>query len=470
MKHENNKKMTTQYSKLILTMGAAVALNGCLPSTPSTPPNIVIFYTDDQPQRALGYLEDFFSTPNMDRLAETGIVFENSFVTSSICCVSRASFLTGQHSLRHGVNSFDTPLTTEQMERTYNGILRQAGYRTAFLGKFAIGHPRSAPRELCLPEDQFDLWYGFTQSLSYSQMVDGEKRYVTTIMEEKAIDFIRETPEGQPFLLTLSLPEPHGQAGPWNYRDPDFILEPPPGPPIRPETMNQDALGQLPQAILDSRNHSSLQRYSEGYETYMLTVRDYIARADLAIGRIMQALEDLNLADNTVVIFASDNGSMWGAKGLSGKWNMYEESIRVPLIIYDPRLPTSAQGSRQQMALNIDMAPTIISMAGLTVPEEMQGKDLSEILKKPNASGRNDWYYYHVVETASLGKPLPRCEGVRTEQWKYIRYMGTDPLQEELFMLYSDPLEENNLANNPEYETILTELRERCDELYEKAK
>lgn len=456
--------------KLIFAIGTTVAVSSCISPTPSKPPNIVIFYTDDQPQRALGYLEDFFSTPNMDQLAKEGIVFENSFVTTSICCVSRASLLTGQHSMRHGVNSFDTPLTTEQMEQTYNGLLRKAGYRTAFLGKFAIGHPRSAPRELCLPEDQFDLWYGFTQSLSYSQMVDGEKRYVTTIMEEKAIDFIRDTPEGQPFLLTLSLPEPHGQAGPWNYRDPDFILEPPPGPPIRPGTMNQEALDQLPQAILDSRNHTSLQEYSERYETYMLTVRDYIARADLAIGRILQALDDQNIADNTVVIFTSDNGSMWGAKGLSGKWNMYEESIRVPLIIYDPRLPASAQGSRQQMALNIDIAPTILSMAGQPVPEEMQGIDLNRILANPNEQGIKDWYYKHVVETGSQGKPLPRCEGVRTEQWKYIRYIGTDPVQEELFNLHADPLEEDNLANNPEYETILVELRKRCDDLYEKAK
>lgn len=186
-------------------------------------PNIVVIYTDDQPLRTMSNIDPYFSTPNIDMLATKGILFENNFVCTSVSCVSRASILTGQHSLRHGVNSFDTPLTTEQMQQTYPGLLRKVGYRTAFLGKFGIGHPRAADKELCLPADQFDLWYGFIQGVSYSQMVNGEKRYVTTVIEEKSIDFLKDTPKDQPFLLTLALPEPHGQVGPWNYRDPDLF-------------------------------------------------------------------------------------------------------------------------------------------------------------------------------------------------------------------------------------------------------
>jgi arylsulfatase A-like enzyme len=437
---------------------------------PVKKPNIVFLLTDDQPLRAMGHVDPWFHTPHMDRLAKESVVFDNAFVTTSVCAVSRASFFTGQHSVRHGVASFDTPLTAEQMKRSYAGLLREAGYRTAFLGKYAIGHPRSAPRELCLPADQFDLWYGFLQSLKYDQMVDGRKRYTTTVMEEKAIGFMRENPKDKPFLLILCLPEPHGQAGPWGYRDPDFQLEPPPGPPPRPKTMSQEAQDRLPAAIRKSRNTSSFKAYKAGYEKYMTTVRDYTARTDLAIGRIRQALLDLDLADNTVVIFASDNGSMWGAHGLSGKWNMYEESIRVPLMILDPRLPASTHGHRSQMALNIDIAPTIVAMAGLPVPDEMQGVDLSPILRDPKAAGRRDWYYEHDVGTASKGKPLPRCEGVRTEQWKYIRYKDTSPVQEELFDLKADPLEENNLAADPANAETLAKLRARCDELRKMAK
>ncbi|NQU45180.1 sulfatase-like hydrolase/transferase [bacterium] len=427
-------------------------------------PNIVFFYSDDQPLRAQGRVDPYFHTPNIDRLSQEGVVFENAFVTTSICCVSRTNLFTGQHMARHGVPDFDTPLSTKQMGQTYSGLLRAAGYRTAFLGKFGIGHPRSAPSELCLPEDQFDEWYGFIQGVSYSQEVDGEKRYVTSVMEEKAISFMRETPKDQPFLLIMALPEPHGQVGPWNYRDPEFELEPPSAPPARPETMTEEARERLPAAILDSRNGVNLKNLEGKYDEYMATVRDYTARTDLAVGRIRSALSELGGEDNTVVIFYSDNGSMWGAHGIAGKWNMYEESIRVPLAIYDPRLPESARGARNQMALSIDLAPTMLAMAGVSIPDAMQGTDLSPILRDPKAKGRADWYYEHDVGSRAKGKPLPRCEGVRTESWKYIRYKNTDPVQEELFDLEADPIEMNDLAADAKYEVKLAELRKRCDD------
>jgi arylsulfatase A-like enzyme len=156
---------------------------------------------------------------------------------------------------------------------------------------------------------------------------------------------------------------------------------------------------------------------------------------------------------------------MWGAHGLSGKWNMYEESIRVPLMIRDPRLSASTHGQRSQMALNIDIAPTIVAMAGLPVPDEMQGMNLSLILHDPTVTGRADWYYEHDVATESGGKPLPRCEGVRSERWKYIRYKDTKPLQEELFDLQNDPLEEHNLAKEKTHAATLAKMSARCNEL-----
>lgn len=428
-------------------------------------PSIVFLLSDDQPMRAQGRLDPYFSTPHLDRLAEAAVVFDNAFVESSVCAVSRASFFTGQHCVRHGVNSFDTPLTAEQMQRSYSGLLRRAGYRTAFLGKYGVGHTRSAPRELCLPADQFDLWYGFQQSPSYAQKVDGEKRYLTSVMEEKAIEFMRETPKDTPFLVIMCLPEPHGQSGPWNYRDPRFEPEPAPGPPRKPQTMTPAAFERLPEAIKSSRNNVGRKRYAAKYPKYMATVRDYTARTDLAVGRIRAALREMDRADNTVVIFASDNGSMWGAHGLAGKWNMYEESIRVPLMIYDPRLPKERQGRRSQMTLNVDVAPTILALAGLPIPDGMQGRNLIPVLKDPDAQGRTDWYYRHVCETRSTGKPLPRCEGVRGERWKYIRYLETNPVQEELFDLQNDPLELENLAGRPEHAKTLQRWRARCDAL-----
>jgi arylsulfatase A-like enzyme len=190
-----------------------------------------------------------------------------------------------------------------------------------------------------------------------------------------------------------------------------------------------------------------------------------IARSDLAVGRICQALKDQELDDNTVIIHLSDNGSLDGAHGLDGKWLNYEESIHVPLIIRDPRLPVSTRGRRRQMALNIDVAPTILAMAGAAVPAGMQGTDLQPLLRDPNAKGREDWYCEHVYTPAEPGRsPIPKSEGVRTGRWKYIRYTEPNPPLEQLFDLESDPQEENDLARDPAHAKTMKALRARCDD------
>lgn len=437
-------------------------------------PNIVFVLTDDQPIRGLGHVDPWFHTPNIDKLANEGINFVNGFVESSVCAVSRASTLTGQFNLRHGVQSFDTPLSEAQMQQSFPVLLRNAGYRTALLGKFGVGHPRAAPRELCLPAHHFDLWYGFPQSPSYAQMVDGEKRYMTSIIEDKSIQFMKETPADQPFLVYLCLPEPHGQGGPgspWNFRDPDFELPAPTSPPHKPVSMTLEAARNLPEAQRTSKNNTIAGRPFEQYVEYMETVRAYIARTDLAVGRIRDALEEMGRAENTVIIFASDNGSTWGAQGIAGKWNMFEESIRVPTIVYDPRLPKSKRsGVREQMALNIDLTATVLDVAGLPIPPSMQGKSLLPVISNPDIEWREDWYYKHDVHTRASGAPLPRVEGVRSERYKYVYYLDTDPRQELLFDLQKDPHELVNLAADPDYRERLTTMRQRTAVLREAVK
>ena len=165
-----------------------------------------------------------------------------------------------------------------------------------------------------------------------------------------------------------------------------------------------------------------------------------------------------------MVVHISDNGSMDGSHGLSGKWLMYEESIHVPLIIRDPRLPATTRGRRPQMVLNIDLAPTILAMANLPVPEGMQGQDLRPLLAEPGAKGREDWYYEHVYMTTGSRKPIPKSEGIRTERWKYIRYTEGQPPLEQLFDLVADPQEERDLVDDPSLAATLAKLRGRCDE------
>jgi arylsulfatase A-like enzyme len=443
---------------------SALPVAATLAATPR--PNIILFYVDDLPQRGLGSREAFFHTPNIDSLTERGITFANSFVTSPVCAVSRAGLLTGQQQARHGIGDFDTPLSAEQLDASFFTKLRRSGYKTAYLGKFGVGHPRSHPKELCLPEDRFDLWYGFIQGSSYSQIENGEKRHITSIMEDKAIAFM-ENDANRPFFILMALLEPHGQGGPggpWNYQDPAFEVPPPAAPPLKPVTMTKEAFEALPEAIRNSRNNQG-KKTVDKLDEYMETVRAFTARADLAVGRMLEAVERLGLADNTVVIFTSDNGSMWGAKRLAGKWNLYEESIRVPMIVMDPRLKDQ-RGVREQLVSNLDIAPTVLGLAGLEASPDLQGHDLMTYIKDANAAGPAYLFLEHDTGSESDGKPLPRVEGVRTAAWKYAVYKDTDPAVEELFDLAADPVEAVNLVSSSEHTARLVEMRE----LFAKAK
>jgi arylsulfatase A-like enzyme len=424
-------------------------------------PNFVFFLTDDQPYNGMSCTGNtVLKTPNMDRLAAQGVLFEKAFVTTSICCCSRASIYTGQYMRRHEIEDFKKPLSAAQWRQTFPALLREAGYRTAFLGKFAIGAPQDA-RGVALPADQFELWYGFPQSVAFKQTSDGKARYLTTVMTEKAVGFLNETKPDQPFCLIVALKEPHG---PRNYFDPEF-KDPIAGAAVpQPSNLTRQSFAALPEIV--RRGLNAVPDWLQKPEAFQAELRSeyaLISRSDLAIGQICQALKEQGLDDNTVIIHLSDNGSLDGAHALEGKWLMYEESIRVPLIIRDPRLPASTRGRRQQMALNIDMAPTILTMAGLPVPAGMQGVNLQPLLRDAATKGREDWYYEHVYTPEPGRRPIPKSEGVRTERWKYIRYTEPHPPVEQLFDLAADPQEEKDLAHAPAHASMLKTLRGRCD-------
>lgn len=429
-------------------------------------PNILFMFTDDQPQVCLGCMGNpHIETPNVDRLAADGLLFTNAFVTTAICCSNRACILTGQHMRRHGIEDFQKPLSAEALDETYPVLLKKAGYRTGYLGKFAVGWPKPEVRHLSLPAEKFDYWLGFPQTINFLQKTDGQERYLTDLMTEKAIEFLRENPAGRPFCLTIAFKEPHG---PWNYFDPDVpdIYEGVSIPP--PATLTAEAYAREPQFIRDSLNGGHVPKWIEKGQTYQEHVRTFyrlITRVDIAVGKIMAALRALGLDENTVVIFTSDHGSMLGAHGLAGKWLMYEESIRVPLVIRDPRQPAELRGKRcEKMALSIDLAPTMLSMAGVPVPERVQGRSLEPLVRGEPVDWRADWYYEHTYNTRPPRRPIAKCEGVRTDRWKYTRYTDFDPPIEQLFDLAADPREESNLASVEAHADVLTRLQERCDQ------
>jgi arylsulfatase A-like enzyme len=190
-------------------LGAAAAalfmLSLCAAAEGVRRPNIIFMFADDQAYESMGYTGNtVIQTPNMDRLAADGVFFDKAFVTTPICCSSRASILTGQHMRRHGIKDFATPLSDEALDYSYPALLRDAGYRTAFLGKFAVGNPKSEHAKRALPAHRFDMWYGFPQNINFKQSVDGEERYLTDEMTTRAVEFMQSTPKDQPFCITIA--------------------------------------------------------------------------------------------------------------------------------------------------------------------------------------------------------------------------------------------------------------------------
>lgn len=441
-------------------------LAGCgtslLADEASTRPNIVFLFADDQPAGCTGYSGNTaIKTPHLDALASRSCVFTNAFVTTAICCSSRASLLTGQPMSRHGITDFRNPLSREAFAQTYPAVLRKAGYRTGYLGKYAVGNPAAYPRELALPEAEFDFWYGFPQNISFKQSVDGETRFLTEVMTEKAVQFL-ESDDSRPFCLTVAFKEPHG---PFNYFDPkvpnpyEDVLLP------TPSTFSQAYYDAQPKFIQRSLGGASSPRMLEDPQRLQAEMRTFyrtVTRADQAVGQIMSALRRLGLDDNTIVIYSSDHGSLLGDHGLTGKWLMYENSICVPLIIHDPRVERFAR-QRRDIVLNIDIPATIVAAAGLSVPMAMDGQNLLPLVRDENPTWRDSFYYEHTYtpDPKQRRAPIPHTEGVREQRWKYVRFPAEG--FEQLFDLQSDPLETENLIDAAEHHSVASRLRQLCD-------
>lgn len=420
-------------------------------------PNILFLLADDLRWDGLGCTGNRLGkTPNLDALAARGVVFRNHFVTTSICCVSRASIFSGQYARRHKINDFVTPFMPEAFARTYPALLRKAGYRTGFIGKFGVGE--------VMPEKAFDYWKGFPGQGHYFEKND--KTHLTKRMGDQALEFLSAGGK-EPFCLSVSFKAPHVED---NAR-----REFPPDPrdeslfsdvtfPV-PETAQPKYFQALPEFVQKSEGRTRWQRRFATPEMFQSTVRDYnrlVFGMDREIGRILAALRERGLAENTLVIFTSDNGFFLGERGMAGKWLMYEPSIRVPLIVCDPSAPSGSHGrSAEEMTLNVDFAPTLFDYAGVAVPASVQGRSLRPLARGEKAAWRGEWFYEH----HTLPKLIPPSEGVRTERWKYLRWVGVDPAVEELYDLQSDPQEEHDLASSPDHRATLGDLRGRWQRL-----
>lgn len=422
-------------------------------------PNIVFLLTDDQRADSMGCAgNEIIQTPEMDKLANDGIRFENAFATTPICCASRASIFSGLYSSSHGLERFDAPFTPDQFAQTYPAIFRSAGYYTGFIGKYGLGGE--------LPKKEFDVFNGFPgQGLYFPEGEEGGK-HLTEIMGDQACTFIQEAPRDRPFCLSISFKAPHVQD-----TDPrQFLYDPklenlyaaitlPP-----PKMSEPKYFDELPKFIQESE---ARKRWFKRFATpamYQQMVKGYyrlVSGVDVQIGRIRATLMEHGLDENTVIVFSSDNGFYLGERGLAGKWYLHEESVRVPLIVYDPRAPKRKRGeTREQLALNIDLAPTLLAFAGIDPPASMQGRSLLPVIKDKNAPLRDVFFLEHHFASKGAGVSIPGSEGVRTRDWKYFRYVDEEPLVEECYHLAQDPGEYKNLIAEPAAQAQVNTLRD----------
>jgi len=452
-------------------------------------------------------------TPNIDRLATEGVFFNQAFITSPICGPSRANFFTGQWERKNRVgftNVSKNFISNDLFQNSWLMQLKNAGYFAGYIGKHHtnIGPIKYRNRDMkesldfCYMKSGhlgFDLmkWKQF-QNLSHSSQIEGlfeatdayirpgeDKEYFFENADASVTDFLRQRDSNKPFCLSINFNLPHAAgiggmgAKPTDpemyrslYRDKanDFVF--PEGYPNIEVPLPDDVF----------RQDDLMRYYRTTDPRKLLSKKTKMARAvagiDQFLGNLRQALEEMDLADNTILVFVSDHGLLLGEHGLGGKTFLYEESIRVPLIVYSPFFQKDQRGKTiDNLVVGQDVPATILELCGLPVPSTYQGESLMPLIQGREVSWREDVF----CENLFTDQGYPRMEAVRGKNWKYIRYFsrehdrekylpeasinGEQPIYEELFDLKRDPKEQKNLAKVPEYESVLEEHRTRCQVL-----
>jgi len=451
---------------LTTCMGSCAVTERAERTTASVPrPNFIIITTDDQRYDAMGCAgNSFIHTPNIDALAARGIRFTNAFVTLSICSPSRAACLTGRYGSANGVVQLGRPLNDD--EKTFAHYLKQAGYRTGFVGKWHIG--RQTP-EQC----GFDWSVYFEQNgpqidrtvIEHNQHVTA-KGFIEDYNASQAIRFLREHNQADtPFVLWLCTQVPHmTPERDWCARPETLARYDESDMPV-PSSGSDDLSGKPPYlAHARSRVQGAKDGFNSREGIQRNTKRYYASITDLdtALGRVLNTIDALNLRDNTYIIFTSDNGWFLGEHGFTSKVLPYEESIRVPLIVAGPGI---GHETASNLALNIDMTPTLLELANLKVPPDMHGMSLVPLLHGKPVQWRKHFLYEAPV--SQLGN-WPTW-AVRTDRWKYIQtFDRADPARlafEELYDLKNDPNEMTNLAGRAEHNARRTELTTQLNAL-----
>jgi arylsulfatase A-like enzyme len=432
-------------------------------------PNIIFILTDDQRWDALGYAGNKLAyTPEMDKLATQGVFFKNTIATTPICAASRASIISGLQERTHNYSFTTGAMKEEYMQNAYPRVLKKAGYYTGLYGKFGVKYKKLD--SLYDVHENYDLRYDKKDISSYYYKKLGKDTvHLTRYTGEKALDFIKSAPSDKPFCLQLSFSAPHASDNTveqyfWQEEN-NHVLENTVIPD--PKNASDEDYNKLPQKVKDGFNRFRWFWRNDTPEKYQHSVKGYyrmIAGIDNEIGKIRKELEAKGIADNTVFVLMGDNGFFLGERQISGKWLMYENSIKVPLIIFDPR--NKEHKDVEQVALNIDVPSTILDFAGVEAPKSWHGKSLKPFIDADNIDLKRDTI---LIEHLWDFKNIAPSEGVRTKKWKYFRYVDDKSL-EELYDLENDPEETNNLINIKEYKEVADNLSIKLEQLIEKYK
>lgn len=496
-------------------------------------PNIIYILTDDQRAELLGLMgHPVLKTPNLDRLGSEGVVFSNAFCTSPVCTPSRASHLLGQWERKHGVNfNSNSTVSEKSWNDSFPMRLKHNGYFVGWVGKNHVPVGTNGYLNGYM-ESTMDFWYGnHNHSGFYVKEANNGENYQRSrfdtqveVFEEGVMNFLDaeryplETPTGhlprrpkdQPFCLCVTFNLPHSfGTGSMRLRDSDDELyrtayrDQMDHIPL-PETYVAYDNIQTPRLPMSLYNGVYLPSYDyvkspESLRERMVRMFQAVTGIDRFVGHLRDELHRLGISQDTLIVFSTDHGIHFGEHGIGGKCFLYEEDIRIPLIIYDPRLPDNLRGqTRDEMVVVPDFAPTVLDLAGVDIPSAMQGTSLKPLIT--NRLGSDGWRRDLFAEQLMDIQNYPKSECVREKEWKYIRYFQRteDPAQEgetyrstldsyrdfieespidkskavyeELYYLARDPREKHNLAYNPNYETKLTEMRDRLLVLCESVK
>lgn len=449
-------------------------------------PNIIFIMSDDHASHAMScYGSRINETPNLDRIANEGMRFDNCFCTNSICAPSRAAILTGKYNHLNGVKTLGDEFDSRQM--TVQRLLRENGYQTALIGKWHLGHGGNHD-----PAD-FDYWNVLPGQGDYMnpEMIEmGESKqmegYATDLITDISLDWMKNRDQERPFMLMYHHKAPHR---PWipdekhahMYEDVDIP---------KPYSFNDDYEGKA-QAAKEATmriDRDLLKQDVKEYPPEGLTnqelkswyyqqyIKDYlrcVASIDDNVGRVLDYLEDEGISEDTMIIYTSDQGFFLGDHGWYDKRFMYEESLRMPFIIRYPKAIRPGSVTKD-FALNVDFAETFLDYAGISIPDSMQGRSLRPLLEENTPDDWQQSMYYRYWEHLSKEHNVGAHYGLRTHRYKLIYYYGEalgaahaiDEYREpewELYDLEKDPYEMKNMYHDSAYETTIIELKE---ELY----